>query len=39
MNKEDLVRAMKEILPTDALEGFIAAGADAVASELSAGCD
>ena len=38
-DKEELVRAMKEILPTDALEGFIAAGADAVASELSAGCD
>ena len=33
--KEDLVRAMKEILPTDALEGFIAPGADAVAFELS----
>jgi len=33
--KEDLVRAMKEILSTDALEGFVAAGADAVASELS----
>ena len=33
--KEDLFRAMKEILPTDALEGFVAAGADAVASELS----
>ena len=26
--KEDLVPAMKEILPTDALEGFIAPGAD-----------
>lgn len=35
--KADLVRAMKYLLPTDALEGFIAAGADAVAEELSAG--
>ena len=37
--KTDLVRAMKEILPTDDLEGFIASGADAVATELSAGGD
>ena len=37
--KEVLVQAMKEILPTDALEGFIAPGADAVAFELSSrGC-
>lgn len=34
--KDDLVRSMKEILPTEELESFIAAGADAVASELSA---
>lgn len=33
--KQELVRAMKAILPTDALEGFITAGSDAVASELS----
>lgn len=35
--KVELVRAMKEILPTEALEGFITAGADAVAAELLAG--
>ena len=33
--KKDLIRAMKEVLATDALECFITAGADAVASELS----
>ena len=37
--KTNLVRTMKNLLPTDDLEGFIAAGADAVASGLSAGGD
>ena len=37
--KKNLVRAMKEHLPTEALEVFIAAGADAVASELRAASD
>lgn len=37
--KKSLVWAMKEHLPTEALEVFIAAGADAVASELWAAAD